>query len=168
MGQAEKAPLLRVLSLITNRLTRVTMMVVKITPLGVFAMTAAAAGTMDVGEFARLQVYFITYIGGCLFLTFVAFPLLMSSLTPFGYMQILRTYKASLVMAFTTGNLFVVLPLLMEESKILIKEAYREGDDYVDILLPVAFNFPNMGKLIALLFVLFGAWFVGSPVPTAD
>jgi ABC-type amino acid transport substrate-binding protein len=28
----------------------------------------------------------------------------------------------------------------------------------------VAFNFPNMGKLIALLFVLFGAWVVGSPI----
>jgi ABC-type amino acid transport substrate-binding protein len=37
----------------------------------------------------------------------------------------------------------------------------------VDILIPVAINFPNMGKLIALLFVLFGAWFVGSPIAVA-
>jgi Na+/H+-dicarboxylate symporter len=79
-----KEGLLRNMGLITKALTRVTMMVVKITPIGVFAMTAAAAGTMDVSEFARLQVYFTSYIGGCLFLTFVAFPMVVSSCTPFG------------------------------------------------------------------------------------
>ena len=166
MGLQGKEGLLRNMGLITQALTRVTMMVVKITPIGVFAMTAAAAGTMDVSEFARLQVYFTTYIGGCLFLTFVAFPLLVSVCTPFRYGQVLKQFKAPLVMAFTTGNLFVVLPLLMEQNKALFLEdaELQEGGEYVNILLPVAFNFPNMGKLIALLFVLFGAWFVGTPI----
>ena len=166
MGLEGKGGLLRNLNLITQTLTRVTMMVVKITPIGVFAMTAAAAGTMDVSEFARLQVYFTTYIGGCLFLTFIAFPMLISILTPFRYTQVLKQFSAALVMAFTTGNLFVVLPLLMEQTKELFLNTaeLRDGDEYVDILIPVAFNFPNMGKLIALLFVLFGAWFTGAPI----
>ncbi|MDF3130860.1 cation:dicarboxylase symporter family transporter [Kiritimatiellaeota bacterium B1221] len=167
MEQEHKAGLLRNLDLITKTLTRVTLMVLKLTPFGIFAMTAAAAGTMDPAEFARLQVYFYAYIGSCLFLTFVAFPLITSTLTPFGAGKILRTYKASLIMAFTTGNLFVVLPVMMGESRKLLQEQYGEGDEFVDILTPVAFNFPNMGKLIALLFVLFGAWFVGNPVPPA-
>ena len=166
MGLQGKEGLLRNFGLITQALTRVTMMVVKVTPIGVFAMTAAAAGTMDVSEFARLQVYFTSYIGGCLFLTFIAFPMLVNICTPFGYGRILKQFKAALVMAFTTGNLFVVLPLLMEQTKELFLEEQElsDGGEFVDILLPVAFNFPNMGKLIALLFVLFGAWFVGSPI----
>ncbi|RKX37135.1 MAG: hypothetical protein DRP64_17665 [Verrucomicrobia bacterium] len=169
MGLQGKEGLLRNLDLVTQALTRVTMMVVKITPIGVFAMTAAAAGTMDVSEFARLQVYFTTYIGGSLFLTFVAFPLLVTTCTSFRYGQVLRQFNAALVMAFTTGSLFVVLPLLMEQTKDLFLNdpELGAGEEYVDILLPVAFNFPNMGKLIALLFVLFGAWFVGSPIAPA-
>ncbi len=169
MGLQGKEGLLRNLDLVTQALTRVTMMVVKITPIGVFAMTAAAAGTMDVSEFARLQVYFTTYIGGCLFLTFVAFPLLLTTCTPFRYGQLFKQFSAALVMAFTTGSLFVVLPLLMEQTKdlFLSEQELEEGEEYVDILVPIAFNFPNMGKLIALLFVLFGAWFVGSPIASA-
>ncbi|MGE9289369.1 MAG: cation:dicarboxylate symporter family transporter, partial [Puniceicoccales bacterium] len=169
MGLKGKDGLLLNINLVTQALTRVTMMVVKITPIGVFAMTASAAGTMDISEFARLQVYFTSYIGGCLFLTFIAFPALVNIFTPFQYRQVLRKYRGALVMAFTTGNLFVVLPLLMEQTKELFLESQdnSEGEEYVDILIPVAFNFPNMGKLIALLFVLFGAWFVGSPIPTS-
>ena len=166
MGLPSKEGLLRNLGLITEALTRVTGMIVKITPFGVFAMTAAAAGTMDIAEFASLQVYFTTYIGACLFLTFIAFPLVVTTCTPLSYRQILKRYKGSLVMAFTTGNLFVVLPLLMDQTRELFSEKKELGEagEYVDILVPVAFNFPNMGKLIALLFVLFGAWFVGAPI----
>jgi Na+/H+-dicarboxylate symporter len=169
MGAERKDGFLLNLGLITDVLTRVTGMVVKTTPIGVFAMTAAAAGTMDINDFAKLQVYFVTYISACIFLTFVAFPLLVSLFTPFRYGQILRHFKDAFIMAFTTGNLFVVLPLLMEQSKTLFEEhrETREGREYIDILVPVAFNFPNMGKLIALLFVLFGAWFVGSPIAAA-
>lgn len=170
MGLKGKDGLLRNFNLITQALTRVTMMVVKITPVGVFAMTAAAAGTMDISEFARLQVYFTSYIGGCIFLTFIAFPALVSILTPFRYVEVLKKFKAALVMAFTTGNLFVVLPLLMEDTKELFleQEELGQGGEYVDILIPVAFNFPNMGKLIALLFVLFGAWFTGDAIASSE
>jgi Na+/H+-dicarboxylate symporter len=169
MGAERKDGFLMNLGLITDVLTRVTGMVVKTTPIGVFAMTAAAAGTMNINDFAKLQVYFVTYIAACIFLTFLAFPLLISLFTPFSYGRILRHFKDAFIMAFTTGNLFVVLPLLMEQAKTLFEEHRdtQEGREYIDILVPVAFNFPNMGKLIALLFVLFGAWFVGSPIAAA-
>ncbi len=160
-----KQRILGPLQLVTTALTRVTMMVVKLTPIGVFAMTAEAAGTMELAEFARLQVYFTSYIGGCLLLSFVVFPLLVSVFTPYKPFRLLHQYKAVLIMAFTTGNLFVALPLLISQSHELLKEEGREKEaELIDVLVPVAFNFPNMGKLIALVFVLFGAWFVGSPI----
>ena len=169
MGLPGKDGFLRNLDLVAQALTRVAMIVMKTTPIGVFAMTAAAAGTMELSEIARLQVYFTTYIGASLFLALFVFPMLVGIFTPFTYRQLFRRFKAALVMAFTTGNLFVVLPLLMEQTKRLFEERdeMEGGEEYVEILVPVAFNFPNMGKLIALLFVLFGAWFVGSPIAPA-
>ncbi|MEM1221346.1 MAG: cation:dicarboxylase symporter family transporter [Verrucomicrobiota bacterium] len=167
----KKEAVLDVFGVISKTLQRVTGFIVKITPLGVFGLTAAAAGTLEGGDVIRLQVYFIAYIGCCLFLTFVAFPILMSILTPFSYRQVLTVSKNALITAFTTGNLFVVLPILIEDCQKMFREKCPDAKDaefFINILIPVTFNFPNMGKLTALLFIFFGAWFIGSPMPYAQ
>src|SRR5207302_292215 len=38
----------------------------------------------------------------------------------------------------------------------------------VDILIPAAFPFPSLGLILALMFVLFGGWYVGSTVPVTQ
>ncbi|MGB0415562.1 MAG: cation:dicarboxylate symporter family transporter [Coraliomargarita sp.] len=164
----KKEAVLDVFTVMSKTLQRVTGFVVKITPIGVFGLTAAAAGTLDGDDVIRLQVYFVAYIGCCMFLTFVAFPLVMSMLTPFTYKQVVTVSRNALITAFTTGNLFVVLPILIEDCQKMFKEKCPDAEDanfFIDILIPVTFNFPNMGKLTALLFIFFGAWFIGSPMP---
>ena len=167
----KKDAVLDVFSVMSKTLQRVTGFVVKITPLGVFGLTAAAAGTLDGDDVSRLQVYFVAYIGCSTFLTFVAFPMVMSLLTPFTYGQVARVSRNALITAFTTGNLFVVLPILIEDCQKMFKERCPDAKDaefFIDILIPVTFNFPNMGKLTALLFIFFGGWYIGSPLPLAE
>ncbi|WP_269525741.1 cation:dicarboxylate symporter family transporter [Coraliomargarita parva] len=164
----KKEAVLDVFGVIAGTLQRVTGFVVKTTPLGVFGLTASAAGTLDGDDIIRLQAYFVTYISCCLFLSFAAFPVLMSMVTAFSYRQVLRVSKNALITAFTTGNLFVVLPILITDCQKMFKETCPEAENakyYIDILVPVTFNFPNMGKLTALLFIFFGAWFIGDPLP---
>jgi hypothetical protein len=43
----------------------------------------------------------------------------------------------------------------------------REGSS-VDILIPVAFPFPSLGSILALMFVLFGGWYIGASVPISQ
>ena len=140
-------------------------MIVNLTPVGVFAITAAAAGTMTVEEFGRLQVYLVSFNVAALFLTFWILPMLVTPFTPFKYRDIIGLTRDALVTAFTTGNLFVVLTVLTENCKDLfekydLKEEKTEA--YVDVIVPISFNFPNTGKLLMLLFILFAAWFSGS------
>jgi Na+/H+-dicarboxylate symporter len=171
IGVENKEGFLENLRVVAKTLQRVTGFVVKITPIGVFGLTAAAAGSLNLDDVVRLQVYFISYIGSCLFLTFVAFPLLMSVLTPFSYGEVIRVSKDALITAFTTGNLFVVLPIMIHDCQVLFKKHVPEAKEsafYIDILIPVTFNFPNMGKLTALLFVFFGAWYIGKPLPFSE
>ena len=58
----KKGALLDALSSIVEALTRVTGFVAKLAPLGVFAITANAAGTIDIEELGRLQVFPVCYI----------------------------------------------------------------------------------------------------------
>ena len=73
--------------------------------------------------------------------------------------------KDALVTAFTTGNLFVVLTVLTDNCKMIFDKynlKREKTDTYIDVLIPISFNFPNVGKLIMLLFILFAVWFSGS------
>jgi ABC-type amino acid transport substrate-binding protein len=100
-----------------------------------------------------------------LLLTFGILPLLLIPVTPFKYRDLVGMSKDALVTAFTTGNLFVVLTVLTDNCKKIFEnyDLKREKTGtYIDVLIPISFNFPNIGKLIMLLFVLFAVWFSGS------
>ena len=164
MGIKDKDVLLKSLATLSQALVKITGMIVKLTPLGVFAISAAAAGTMTIEYLGRLQVYLISFNLAVLLLTFGVLPLLLVPATPFKYRDIVGMSKDALVTAFTTGNLFVVLTVLTDNCK-KIFEKYdlkrEKTDTYIDVLIPISFNFPNVGKLIMLLFVLFAVWFSG-------
>lgn len=150
---------------------RITQGMVKVLPIGIFAMSASAAGTMGVDEFASMQVYLISYFALCLVLTFAVLPWIVASVTPITYWQTIQMSKASLVTAFATGNIFIVLPVIVEECKQVMKSHNTGGEDtdtLIEILVPIAFTFPNIGKLTVILFVYFCSWFNGTPIELLD
>ena len=91
-------------------------------PLGLFTLTAAAAGTLRVDEMARLQAYLIMFSLACLVAVLVILPLLVSSLTHIRYRDLLRAAQEPLLTAIATGKLFVVLPQIVDKCEQLIKE----------------------------------------------
>jgi Na+/H+-dicarboxylate symporter/ABC-type amino acid transport substrate-binding protein len=171
IGVQHKTGLLDVFSAISDTLTSVAKIVVKLTPIGVFAISANAAGTMTIDEFGRLQAYIITFLLATLLLTFWILPALVAVLTPFRYGEVMRSCRDALVTGFVTGNLFIVLPILIEAGKKLFAQRSRDTEDtdrFVEVLIPISFNFPNIGKLLTLLFVLFAGWYTGSSIGLTD
>jgi Na+/H+-dicarboxylate symporter/ABC-type amino acid transport substrate-binding protein len=171
MGIRDKERLIHPLEILSASLTRVAGHAVKAAPIGVFALAANAAGTMTLAELGRLQVYFVTYFVAAGLLAFWVLPMLVAACTPLRYREVVGVSRDALVTAFATGNLFVILPILAEGCKRLLKEHGLGGEDsasFVDVILPIAFSFPNVGKLLALLFVPFGAWFTGDPLSFWD
>ena len=171
MGAKDKEIIIKPLSTLSDALIKVANYVVYLTPIGVFAIAASAAGTMTVSEFGRLQVYFITFLVGALLLSFWILPLMVAAFTPFKYRDIVGVSKDALITGFTTGNLFIILPVLIQNCKQLFQDYKLEHDEIdssVDIIVPVSFNFPNLGKLLMLLFILFAGWFYGASVSLLD
>ena len=167
IGIKGKAPLIDGLQIFLKALSRLTNFVVGLTPIGVFAIGAVVAGTMTIAEFSRLQVYFIVFIVAALFLAFWVLPALISAITPFKYRDIFNVTKDALITAFVTHNLFIVIPILIEHSQYLMKKYQvhtEDSDKLVEVIIPVTYNFPTIGKLLSLLFVPFTAWLAGSPL----
>ncbi len=156
--------LVRSLSLIADALGRITGFVVRLAPIGVFAIAAQAAGTMDLKQIQGLQVYAAAYITLALFLSLWVLPGLVTTLTPFRYGEVLRMTRDALVTAFATANVFIVLSMLAETTKKLIRlreEDAAEGAKLVGVLVPVAYAIPSCGKLLPLCFIVFAGWLSG-------
>ena len=167
IGIKEKHNLIDDLAILATALSRVANFVVYLTPIGVFAIAASAAGTMTLEEIGRLQVYFATFIVAVMILTFWILPMLVATLTPFTYKDVVGTSKDALVTGFATGKLFIILPILIQNCNDLFeryKQEHKDTASFVDIIVPVSFNFPTTGKLLTLLFILFCAWFTGNAV----
>jgi len=162
-----KTNILSTFDALSDALARINGQIVKLTPYGIFAIAAAAAGTMTIEELGRVQVYLVTYIALAMLITFWIFPGLVSAVSGIPYREVLSTFKDALVTAFATGNQFVVLPLIAENCKSLLERhglPREKTASAIDVIVPVSFNFPSLGKMLVLLFVLFSAWFTDTEV----
>ena len=171
IGIEGKEPVLRAASVLVEALGRITSGVVRLAPVGVFAIAAEAGGTLQLDDLKGLQVFVVAYILIALVLAFWALPGLVAALTPFRYREIVGLSRDALVTAFATGNVFVVLAVLTEKSKELVRlhaTDAEEAEALAEVVVPIAYTLPSSGKLLALAFVPFAGWLSGFAVPLSQ
>jgi Na+/H+-dicarboxylate symporter/ABC-type amino acid transport substrate-binding protein len=166
-----KQRLLDVLEVINAAVSRANNLIARLTPIGIFAIAAAAAGTLALEQIERLQVYLIGYVAIALLISLWILPGLITALTPLRYREVMGTMKDAILTAFMTSNLFIVLPMLVEHSQTLMRRhglARPQDTALPEVVVPASFNFPHIGKLLSLSFVLFAGWFADAAVPVSD
>ena len=171
IGVERKQVLLDVLGIVGDALSRLTRFITRLTPYGLFAIAATAAGTLSFEQLGRLQVYLISYVLVALLVSLWVLPGLVAALTPIRVREIFSLTRDALVTAFVAGDLFIVLPVLIESSKTLIariRPADSAAASLPDVIVPASFNFPHTGKLLSISFVLFAGWFSDAVVSVAD
>ncbi len=171
IGLKDRERLLETLRVLDRAVIAITRFVVGLTPIGVFAIGAVTAGTMTPETFVRLEAYFVAFAAAALLLAFWILPLLVTAMTPFSYREVVGVAREALLTAFVTNNAFIVLPILVERSKALLRERgllNPDSDSAAEVLIPILFNFPNAGRLLTLLFVPFAAWLAGSTFSAVD
>lgn len=171
MEGKRKQTLLDVLEAFNEAMGRIARATLAITPVGLFAIAAHAAGTMQPDQFLRLQLWFVVFIGSCCIVAFWMLPALVALVTPIGIRSFAERLRSPLLTAFAVGDLFIVLPLIAEECKALLREqgvAREESDATVGVVVPLLFNFPHIGKILSLGFLPFAAWFSGTSLSLGD
>jgi Na+/H+-dicarboxylate symporter/ABC-type amino acid transport substrate-binding protein len=158
------------LQVFSKALVKISGFIAKLTPVGVFALIAAASGTFTIDQLEKIQAYALMHIVASLLLSFVVLPALVAFLTPLRFRDVWRASRNGLILGVTTANVFIALPLLIEGAKEVLTErkdmAHHAGS--IDVALPIAFSFPNVGKLMMMIFVPFAAWFAGEQMDMVD
>ena len=171
IGIERKEVVIEPLTIAASVLARATRFVVALTPYGLCAIAATTAGTLNLEQLGRLQIYLIAYVLVALLVSLWVLPGLVAALTPIRVRDILAHTRNALITAFVAGDLFIVLPVLIASSRMLIERDGLAGpaeSGLPDVIVPASFNFPHAGKLLSLSFVLFAGWFADAAVSLAD
>jgi Na+/H+-dicarboxylate symporter/ABC-type amino acid transport substrate-binding protein len=171
------------LKTLQSALTRITGALSITFPIGIFIIIAETAGSLTIEGFLQLQVYIVSLAASALLLCLVVLPLLITCFTTFRYRDIIFTSSSALILAFSTGSDFIILPLIIESVKNLFgddtKKLERGSDDdniqyrdhvlyYSEILVPLGYTFPLIGAMVPFLFLLFVAWLYNSPLDLSE
>jgi proton glutamate symport protein len=171
MSVHRKKHALLLLGNLQTAVANVSIIVMRFAPIGVFCIGLRATATVDPSDLDGLLVYIMTSAVLVFLLTFIVIPTLVAIVTPFGYRQIMAASREAMVTAFATGSFFIVIPVIVEKTKELIAElnsANRDVAQVPSIIVPITFSLPVGGKLLALLFALFAAWFSGAHISMSD
>jgi len=171
MKLPNKEILLKPLDVIISGLNQINKMIVKITPIGVFAIASGVVSKLSWDDLSRLQGYLLVYLLAVILITFIVLPYLISIFTPYSSKTVFKITRSTLITIFATGKIIVVFPQLIENIKeILASEEgmSEEAKSEVDIIMPLAYPFPNLGTLMIFVFVPFAAWFTGHALSLED
>ena len=171
MKLPNKEALLKPMDVLTDGLNQVNKMIIKITPVGVFCIAAGVVSTLSWSDLSRLQGYLLVYLLAVILITFLVLPYLISIFTPYSSKTIFKITRSTLITIFATGKIIVVYPQLIENIKEIIRSdenGTEEGQDRVDIIMPLAYPFPNLGTFMIFIFVPFAAWFTGKAMGFMD
>ncbi len=152
-------------------LMRVASFIIRLAPLGIFAIAGAAAGTLRHEELSRIEVYVWTYLATWGVITFWTLPILVAWATPLSYREVLREARLPMITAFATGTVLVVLPMIAERCKQVLEKhgmTSRDTDSTIDVMVPTVYSFPSAGTILGLGFIVFAAWYSGTPLGPGD
>lgn len=167
MSLPNKSVFLDPLDVFVEALSKLNKLVVKLTPIGMFAIVAHATGSTDIEQFALIQGYLLTYCVSAIILSFVVLPALVSAIAPLTFSEVIKASRDPLIAAFVISNTFVVLPMIIESVRQLEEQKRQAGDQAghdPDYLVPLAYPFPDIGRIVGLIFIPFAAWFYGSTI----
>ncbi len=171
IGVKEKHTLIDPLSTLLKALVKVTGIITKLTPIGVFALVANTVGTIAIADLVRLQVFIVLYALTALVFSLWVLPALIATLTPLRFADVSKALRAPMVTAFAAGSGLVVIPMLIEQCKQLLaecksvgKERQEYAESSVEVLIPTVYPFPSTGVVLTLSFVLFAGWYIGSGI----
>ena len=168
MNLPDKQKVLEPLGVLIQALSKLNKLVVRLTPWGMFGIVAYTTGTTDPAKFVLMQGYLLTYGAASLVLSFLVLPAVISTLTPLTFGEVWRASRDALITAFVIGNTFVVLPMIIDAVDELMAAHPASGSgseaEHADYLVALAYPFPDVGRIVGLIFIPFAAWFYGQTI----
>ena len=154
-----------------------TRSVTRLTPYGLFAIAANAAGTLSLEQWGRLQIYLVAYVAIGVLVSLWVLPELVAVLTPIragisSANRVMRLHYRLRSPATSSSSCQEGLDALASRTLLLVAEQPPETRSLAGLSgkswCPPLLHPVSTGKLLSLSFILFAGWFADTPVPLAE
>lgn len=157
-----KAALFEVLEAIQTASVTLWRWIVRFAPIGVFALFADAAGTIEPSRLNGLLLYVGLFLIGTLLLAFVVLPAVLAALVPVGYREILKELQPALVISVVTTLSVAALPFIQRAAEHMATRAgcpeSEERSDVIKAVLSLSYVLAQLGNYFLYLLMLYGAY----------
>ena len=166
-----KQNLLNTLDVIRTASVNIWSWIVMLAPLGVCALFAVTAGTLEPSAVAGLSLYLITIVCGTLILALWILPSIIASLCPLSSREVLRDLQSGLVIAMVTSLSVAALPFVQQATEKLAARMDIQDEKSGEIIkttLAVSYPLAQLGNYFIWLFILFAAYYFRTPIDPAN
>jgi Na+/H+-dicarboxylate symporter/ABC-type amino acid transport substrate-binding protein len=153
-----KASFLETMEAIRLASLKVWAWVIYLAPIGVFALFAATAGTIEPRVAGTLAVYMGLFLFGTGVLAFVVLPLVLSAIVPARARDLLADLQPAFVLALVTTLPTSALPLIQGVAERRIAAAGHDDEEAKDIAratISLSYVFVSLGNYFVALFIVF-------------
>jgi proton glutamate symport protein len=171
-GVAKNQMLLDIFEAIKIASVKIWGWVVKLAPIGVFALLADTAGTVRLDQLAGLAFYVLTYLVGAAILGLIVIPALLSGLAQQSYREILRQIRPAMVLAVATTLSVAALPFVQHAAENILDEAgCADSEERANVLqtsLSLSYVFAQLGNYFVYLLILYASYVAAAPLKLVE
>jgi proton glutamate symport protein len=135
---------------------------VKFAPLGVFALFAGTAGTIEPAQLSGLLVYIGLYTIGCIVIGFIILPAILTSVAPTTYRELLAELQPGLVLTLATSLPVMSVPSVERLAQRIAERAgCPQTDETANVIktaLSIGYVFAQLGNNFVYLFIFYAVY----------
>ena len=153
-----KGAYLEILELIKVSCVIIWNWIVKLAPIGVFALFAHSAGTLSVNEIGGLLIYVLVFLLGAFVFAFWILPVMISAVTTINYREFMLEIREAIILSLVTTLSVVSLPIITNAVENFVKKECISDDKVSDVIgtnISLAYPFAQLGNLKVALFFFF-------------
>lgn len=170
MYDRKKASLIEYSRIMALLMKRVNDYIVTLLPVGVLVMSSFTFGTINLAHFKGMLLYVLASLIYLIFMSMVFLPGITISMTDLTYRNFLTYSIPAALIAFTTGSVFLSLPVIYDSMNKYEKDQKRSNlltgpkerkHNLVSIIVPLAWIVPASYKFLVIFFIVFSCWYYG-------
>ena len=171
-GVAQKQTLLEIFDAVKTASVKIWGWIVRLAPLGVFALLAATSGTVRSDRLAGMLLYVVIYLLGTGILGLAVVPFLVSALVPESYLNIVRRLRPAMLLAVVTTLSVAALPFVQRAAESALEDAgcgdSEERRNVVQTSLSLSYVFAQLGNYFVYLLILYSSYVSVVPLKLAE
>ena len=144
--------------------------IARVMPLGVLALTIVSTSKIEFNEFYKLHALPVVTLCGAVALIVVIIGGVVS-FTPLRLLDVLRALRGPIAVTFSSGSLFIALPMIVESLRTLLKSESHPNAEHIESLseqigtsISIGYALPSVGQVFMISVVPYMAWYIDRPM----